>query len=335
MRVREREGVAVGRAIVRWYLALFAWLTNVALAWKLHVRVPDAMMSEGRKAVESGRVRRILLSSNHPTRIDWALLYTVVDGASARGWLDAGDFRILMKSDLARVPGLGLAMWAVGCGYLVRRNREADTERLRTLVSPATVQNSSSLLLTIFPEGTDRSDSNVRRTRDFATTAGLPVPRHLLLPRHTGIATLAREAEPPLDEVWDATIVYEPRDPRVSEHSLLWGSPRPTRILIDFTTASVEPLRSERAKDWLQARWEAKDALMDDVYEGRGQAVDWDGTSPVALDSAGYRARLWLVAIVSAAYNVGVLYGLATSSMVRWVALVALVLQAHMLWKLR
>mmetsp|Transcript_7787 Transcript_7787/g.24980 ORF Transcript_7787/g.24980 Transcript_7787/m.24980 type:complete len:358 (-) Transcript_7787:669-1742(-) len=324
----SEAGTAFGRLIVRWYLGLFSWLTVCVLRW--HISISTRNLD-----LRRGAAQRILLSSNHPTRIDWALLYTLVDRLSTLGFCDAGAFRILMKADLARVPGLGIAMWAVGCGYLVRRNRDADTERLRQLVSPARVANAGSLILAIFPEGTDRSESNVVRTRAFADGAGLPVPRHLLLPRLTGITTLAREASPPLDQLWDATIVYEPRDPRVSEHSLLWASPSPTRILVDVAAASVEPLRSDGAQDWLQARWEAKDELMDSVYRGDKDPGQWSEASAISLDDLGYRLRLWLIAIASVVYNVVVLYGLATSSVVRGLAVVSLALQARMLWQLR
>ena len=126
----------------------------------------------------------VLIIVNHFSRLDWILLWML---ELRHGW---GASKVaVLKDDLRHMPGPGWAMQFLR--YLfVSRNWEVDQHTMRQGIASICRDGGASMLL--FPEGTDRSASNVRRSQEFARGRGLAVYSKVLHPRTRGFAHIAQ-----------------------------------------------------------------------------------------------------------------------------------------------
>lgn len=140
---------------------------------------------------KNGEVTRQIFLSNHPTRLDWAFLWTLF--CTAPDLL--GRLKIVMK-DMSKVPVFGWTCRAVNFIFLSRKSREDDLSRIaRNLEAGVFSANgpSEGVSLLLFPEGTDLSASNVAKAQRFAAEKQLGVSwARVLLPKRAGVLQSVR-----------------------------------------------------------------------------------------------------------------------------------------------
>eukprot|EP00629_Pelagomonadales_sp_RCC1024_P006758 CAMPEP_0119262132 /NCGR_PEP_ID=MMETSP1329-20130426/1951_1 /TAXON_ID=114041 /ORGANISM="Genus nov. species nov., Strain RCC1024" /LENGTH=234 /DNA_ID=CAMNT_0007261745 /DNA_START=52 /DNA_END=753 /DNA_ORIENTATION=+ len=150
---------------------------------------------------EHGSDRVVLVISNHHCRLDWMFLWPL---AARHG--RAGGVHITLKDALKHIPLFGWAMQAFGFAFLSRVDRAGDVEQIRARLGRGT---KAPLWALIFPEGTDLSESNVRKSRNYGRS--LDPPRawdRVLIPRGAGAAAAVEALGDRLDAVYDVTLAY-------------------------------------------------------------------------------------------------------------------------------
>ncbi|KAG2527045.1 hypothetical protein BBO99_00002948 [Phytophthora kernoviae] len=234
---------------------------------------------------------RALWLSNHRTRIDWMLLWSV-----ALRTRTLHQLRIILKAPLRKIPIFGWAMQHFIFIFLVR-----SVWLLPFLTS---TEPEASYLL--FPEGTDLSDSNLAKSAAFAEKNGLPPRHYSLYPRTTGWTFMFPLLRSQLTAVYDITMFYVDyaTNERPSEESLLTGRmPRMINFYIERVDISALRNKSEsELATWLEERFERKESLLKAFYEPDGklpagaEPLLQQAQAPAAVAILGF----WLVLIGAA-----------------------------------
>nr|CDS26610.2 lysocardiolipin acyltransferase 1 [Hymenolepis microstoma] len=214
-----------------------------------------------------------ILILNHRTRLDW--IFALSLGRYAR------HLKIVLKQDLANLPGVGWAMQLDSFIFL-KRKIALDLARIQQAVKYLLkLQGSAHVLM--FPEGTDLSACGLTRSDAYAEKMGLPLYRYTLHPRTTGFESFVRALGSNLGYVYDVTVAYPyaiteselkmalgdcPQE--VHFHVRRWAanqlSPltdKPAVTRDDSSDVSSTP--SPLAK-WLQDRWAEKEKMLKDFY---------------------------------------------------------------------
>ncbi|CAM9676502.1 unnamed protein product [Choristocarpus tenellus] len=117
-----------------------------------------------------------VLVCNHRCRIDWMFMWCM---CLRHGQLSG--LKIVLKDDLKSVPGFGWAMQMFLFIFLAR-DRRRDVVHIRRVARYLNHHKVPTALL-IFPEGTDLSANNLKKSQAFAAVKGLPQYKYLLHPK--------------------------------------------------------------------------------------------------------------------------------------------------------
>lgn len=130
--------------------------------------------------------------------------------------------------------------------------------------------------LVIFPEGTNLCNDAVQKSTRFATANGLPVPRHTLVPRVTGLQFALNTLGAHMGGIFDLTIGYTGTSPAENPEdtfdlrSLFFRGIAPPLIHIHVryhriaTVPYEDPAAFQR---WLYELFQQKDELMSHFYQ--------------------------------------------------------------------
>uniref|UniRef100_A0AAV1UXD2 Phospholipid/glycerol acyltransferase domain-containing protein n=1 Tax=Peronospora matthiolae TaxID=2874970 RepID=A0AAV1UXD2_9STRA len=262
----------------------WAWMGQVVLLLEklfgLQVRVYGDAET---KAHESDMSQdRAMWISNHRTRIDWMLLWSV-----AWRTCTLHQLRIVLKAPLRKIPIFGWAMQHFIFIFLQRR-WEDDVVHLQKLLPFLTSAEPGASYL-LFPEGTDLSASNVKKSNSFADKNGLPRRQFSLYPRTTGWTFMFPLLCSQLTAVFDITMFYMDyaTNERPSEQSLLSG--RVLRMIYFYIERiDISAVRGKSESElaaWLETRFERKEALLKTFYESDGKLPS--GAEPLFEESQG------------------------------------------------
>ena len=206
-----------------------------------------------------------ILILNHRTRIDWMLAWILLSRTRT-----LFSLKIVLKESLLRVPFFGWAMQTFRFLFLSRK-WEQDEQRIKKVVAYSKRTGDSATYL-IFPEGSDLSPSNVEKSNAFAKEKGLPVYRHVLNPRTTGIAAIKDMiGVEQIDTIYDITMGYTDfkKGQRPGEEHLLNGEmPKAIHFLIAahrFAAGDV-PTEDAAFKQWIEERFAKKEVLLSKFY---------------------------------------------------------------------
>lgn len=248
----------------------WAWMGQVVLllekAFGIQVRVYGDAEA---KAYESNMSHdRALWLSNHRTRIDWMLLWSL-----AWRTRTLHQLHIVLKASLRKIPIFGWAMQHFIFIFLQRRWTD-DQANLRKLLPFLTSIDPEASYL-IFPEGTDLSESNLEKSATFAKKNIMSPRQYSLYPRTTGWTYIFPLLRSQLTAVYDITMFYVDyaSNERPSEASLLTGRvPRMIYFYIERVDilALHDKSQSELAT-WLEKRFERKEKLLKAFYEENGK----------------------------------------------------------------
>lgn len=235
---------------------------------------------------------RALVISNHRTRIDWMFLWCLY---ARIGQLNA--YRVILKHELKEFPWWGWGMSLSLFAFIRRGSKYKDTalERVAQICDYFLQLDLPNLLL-IFPEGTDLSESNQKRDKEFARQKGLPPYNHVLHPR-SGAFKASFGGH--LDVVYDLTMSYVDFVPgeRPSELSLLRGRlPREVHIHVKRHEVEQEPLLRqgtlESLEEFLRNSFDEKEKMLADVYKAQKEGKGTDNSvSPSLQECYDHHAR--------------------------------------------
>lgn len=215
---------------------------------------------------------RVLLIANHRTEVDWMYLW---DLALRKGKL--GYVKYVLKNSLMRLPVFGWAFHILEF-IPVERRWEADKSKMQLMLS-SFKDVRDPLWLALFPEGTDFTEQKSIRSQKMAAENGLPVLKHVLLPKTKGFFACLNELKDSLDAVYDITIGYKPRCPSFLDN-VLGIAPSEVHIHLRRVPLKEIPIISEaEINTWLMNTFSLKDTMLSDFHsQGRfsGQETEKD-----------------------------------------------------------
>ncbi|CAH2047308.1 unnamed protein product, partial [Iphiclides podalirius] len=215
----------------------------------------------------------IIIIMNHRSRVDWNYLWIALYHAAQNikhgdlkgrdendifDTISGGKSRIkfVLKDEIKFVPGMG---WIMQLNYFlyVKRNWQEDKINLTQFVDYYRKLRYKNRIV-LFPEGTDLSDDNRRRSDKFADVNKLQRYEFVLHPRTKGwVALCSRFRSAGLTSVYDVTVAY---DKPVTELDMIRGR-LPQQISFHFKRHPIDhiPLSDDALKDWLNDRWREKE----------------------------------------------------------------------------
>lgn len=207
---------------------------------------------------------RVLLVSNHRTRVDWLFLWPL---AMLGG--NAANLRIILKAGLKHVPFFGWALQQFDCCFLERK-LDVDEAHMKAMMKQYAGTGSPYMML-LFPEGTDLSESNMRVSDAFAEKNNLPKLKYTLHPRTKGFWICLDALRGSIDEVWDVALGYEGRIAQNEAAMLAAKTSSGAHVYLRRYKVADIPVGDEAASAaWLQARFAEKEAVLERFYsEGK------------------------------------------------------------------
>lgn len=205
----------ISRTVIGRFSQMWFRLANFLLIHLLNHRV--LVHGDG---VQLQNKESALIISNHPTRIDWMLLWPLFGNYGV-----LPELKIVLKSPLRKIPAIG---WHIQLAKFIflERNLEKDKPYIQKScrLLAHDIKNSYKPIVLMFPEGTDLSCSNVAKGHLFAEKKGLQKYHRVLHPRTTGLRLFfdgCKQAN--FDALYDFTISYteNPFGRRPSEKSIL------------------------------------------------------------------------------------------------------------------
>ncbi|KAK6946205.1 Phospholipid/glycerol acyltransferase [Dillenia turbinata] len=155
---------------------------------------------------------RVLLIANHRTEVDWMYLWNLGLRKGRQGYI-----KYILKSSLMKLPIFGWAFHLLEFVF-VERKWDVDQTHLHQMLSTFK-DPQDPLWLALFPEGTDYNEQKCLRSQNYADENGLPILKHVLLPKTKGYCACLEELSGSLDAVYDVTIGYKYHCPSLLDNA--------------------------------------------------------------------------------------------------------------------
>ncbi|KNC82639.1 hypothetical protein SARC_05079 [Sphaeroforma arctica JP610] len=200
-----------------------------------------------------------IVASNHRNRLDWLFLW----GLFVRyGRLQY--HKIMLKAPLKHLPGPGWATQAM-CFLFVERSWEKDEAYISSWIQYYQNQNYP-LQLVMFPEGTDLSAGNLKRSHAFSEKSGLPVYEYVMHPRVKGFCSTVQQLRSTTDAVYDVTIGYPKGLPQNEKELAMGMFPGEVHIHVKRYLMMSIPDNEDDLGQWVKDRWADKEQRLKAFY---------------------------------------------------------------------
>ncbi len=228
--------------------------------WGLCVRAGEYFY--GIKIIVSGdeipHNENTIVVLNHQSMTD---ITTLLAYAKSKGRL--GDLKWFVKDIIKYFPGVGWGMLFLDCLF-IKRNWTEDKKYIHKMFEKI-LRYSIPLWLVSFVEGTRIRPSKLIQSQKYAQENGLPLLKHLLLPRTKGFVASVQALRPHLQAVYDMTVGY------VQEVPTLWqwirGDVRKVFIHVRRFPINALPQEESDLSQWLMDLFVKKDKLLDQFYK--------------------------------------------------------------------
>lgn len=197
-----------------------------------------------------------LVIANHRSDIDWLVGWIL---AQRSGCL--GSSLAVMKKSSKLLPVIGWSMWFSEYLFLERswakdeRTLKSGLQRLSDYPLP--------FWLALFVEGTRFTQAKLLAAQEYATSAGLPVPRNVLIPRTKGFVTAVSHMRSFVPAIYDATICIPKSSPAPTMLRLFKGQPSVVHVHLKRHEMKDMPENDEAIAQWCRDVFVAKDKLLD------------------------------------------------------------------------
>lgn len=194
---------------------------------------------------------------NHQEMADITVMFTF-----ARSKKRLGDLKWFVKDVIKHVPGVGWGMRFLDCLF-IKRNWTEDRATIHRVFDKI-LKYRVPIWLMLFAEGTRVTPEKVARSRAYAKKKGHKPLDHLLLPRTKGFSATIEALRGHLDAVYDVTIGYVDGVPTLWQ----WIKGSVGKVYVHVRRYGIEemPEQDQALDSWLVARYEEKDALLEDYY---------------------------------------------------------------------
>ncbi|KAG5063601.1 hypothetical protein AAZX31_02G170600 [Glycine max] len=235
-------------------VAELLWLELVwIIDWWAGVKVqvftdPETFHSMGKE--------HALVISNHRSDIDWLVGWVL---AQRSGCL--GSTLAVMKKSSKFLPVIGWSMWFSEYLFLERswakdeRTLKSGLQQLRDFPLP--------FWLALFVEGTRFTQAKLLAAQEYAASAGLPVPRNVLIPRTKGFVSAVNHMRSFVPAIYDVTVAIPKSSPAPTMLRLFRGKSSLVHVHIKRHAMKDLPEEDEAVAQWCRDVFVAKDALLD------------------------------------------------------------------------
>ncbi|KAI1932418.1 hypothetical protein LOZ58_000817 [Ophidiomyces ophidiicola] len=259
--------------------ALTEWCspTPVRISGDHSMRDQFSLQPDGR--VVTKFPNRLVLIANHQVYTDWLYLWWVTYTNNMHGYI-----YIILKESLKYIPLIGQGMRIYGFIFMARKWAQDKPRLEHRLQKLKTTHRTSSngvplfdpMWLLIFPEGTNLSKNTKRRSDAYCEKQGIPLPKHVLLPRSTGLFFCLQQLRNTIDYVYDCTVGYEgpPKGSYADAYftlrsTYIKGRP-PKAVNFYWRRFPISEIPLDDPKEfetWIYERWEEKDQLLEQFVE--------------------------------------------------------------------
>ncbi|CAN4118453.1 unnamed protein product [Withania somnifera] len=197
-----------------------------------------------------------LLIANHRSDIDWLVGWVL---AQRSGCL--GSALAVMKKSSKFLPVLGWSMWFSEYLFLERswakdeNTLKSGLQRLWDYPQP--------FWLALFVEGTRFTQAKLLAAQEYAVSAGLPVPKNVLIPRTKGFVTAVSHMRSFVPAIYDATIGISRSSPAPTMLRIFKGQSSVVLVHIKRHEMKDLPENDDAIAQWCRDIFLAKDKLLD------------------------------------------------------------------------
>ncbi|KAL3529862.1 hypothetical protein ACH5RR_009184 [Cinchona calisaya] len=197
-----------------------------------------------------------LLICNHRSDIDWLVGWVI---AQRFGCL--GSTLALIKKAAIYLPVLGWSMWFNSYIFLER----CWTKDENTLKSGFQGLNDfpQPFWLALFVEGTRFTQAKLLAAQEYAASAGLPVPRNVLIPRTKGFVFAVNQLRSFVPAIYNITVAIPKNEPHPTMLRIFRGRSSTVHVHIERHLMEELPETSGGISQWCKDIFVAKDALLE------------------------------------------------------------------------
>nr|CAB3263400.1 lysocardiolipin acyltransferase 1 [Phallusia mammillata] len=254
---------------------------------------------------------KTVILMNHRTRLDWLYFLCYVFHAKI-----LNRHKIALKSALKWVPGVGWAM-QVAAYIFLDRNWEIDQNHINRILRYFVELDSKHNIL-FFPEGTDLSKDNLRKSKEFAKKSDLTPFDYVLQPRRKGFTHFVNTLRniSGIQAVHDVTVAYPFNIPQEEVDLLKGDFPREVHFHIRRYPIEELPKDEKQLGDWCQDRWAEKEELLCQYYATEPKARKFQSQKIPPFHPRTF--LLWFALFVWASHAVLSAYAVIVSPFFRW-----------------
>ncbi|XP_023891361.1 1-acyl-sn-glycerol-3-phosphate acyltransferase 2 [Quercus suber] len=197
-----------------------------------------------------------LVICNHKSDIDWLIGWVLAQRSGCLGSAIA-----VMKKSSKLLPVIGWSMWFSEYLFLERNWAKDEStiksglQRLEDYPQP--------FWLALFVEGTRFTQAKLLAAQEYAASAGLPVPRNVLIPRTKGFVSAVSQMRSFVPAIYDITVAIPKSSPAPTMLRLFKGQPSVMHVHIKRHLMKDLPETDDAVAQWCKDIFVAKDALLD------------------------------------------------------------------------
>ncbi|CAA2983093.1 1-acyl-sn-glycerol-3-phosphate acyltransferase 2-like [Olea europaea subsp. europaea] len=172
-----------------------------------------------------------------------------------------GSTLAVMKKSSKLLPVIGWSMWFSEYLFLERswakdeNTLKAGLQRLRDFPRP--------FWLALFVEGTRFTQAKLLAAQEYAASAGIPVPRNVLIPRTKGFVTAVSHMRTFVPAIYDVTVAIPKTSPAPTMIRLFKGQPSVVHVHLKRHLMKDLPETDDAVAQWCRDAFVAKDKLLD------------------------------------------------------------------------
>ncbi|XAR69442.1 1-acylglycerol-3-phosphate O-acyltransferase [Bertholletia excelsa] len=212
-----------------------------------------------------------LVISNHRSDIDWLVGWVL---AQRSGCL--GSALAVMKKSSKLLPVIGWSMWFSEYLFLERSwakdesTLKSGLQRLKDFPRP--------FWLALFVEGTRFTQAKLLAAQEYAASAGLPVPKNVLIPRTKGFVSAVSHMRSFVPAVYEVTVAIPKSSPPPTMLRLFKGQSSVIHVHLKRHLMRDLPETDDDVAQWCRDVFVAKDKLLDkhiaeDTFPGPEQNI--------------------------------------------------------------
>ncbi|KAK1402752.1 1-acylglycerol-3-phosphate O-acyltransferase [Heracleum sosnowskyi] len=251
--------------IINRYVTEMLWLEVIWLAdWWANVKVELFMDSDSLQLMGK---EHALVISNHRSDIDWLVGWIL---AQRSGCL--GSALAVAKNSSKYLPVMGWSMYFSEYIFL-ERNWASDENTLKSGLRQL-CHFPRPFWLALFPEGTRFTQAKLEASQEYASAAGLPIPRNVLIPRTKGFVSAVKNLRSFVPAIYNITIAVPRRDPRPTMSRIISGQSFVVHVHIKRHLMDELPVTEGGISQWCKDMFVEKDALLElhlrrDTFNGK------------------------------------------------------------------